>query len=354
MAIHSLCGGIFWLAYLAGFLVLKFSIVLPTYNRANMLPSALETLQFQTFKDFEVLIIDDGSTDRTPEIIGKWTIDPRFKYHRLPKNIGNMACRNLALEMAVGEWITNIDSDDFWLPNRLERFNAFIGANPGAEFVFSNGYLLRFDRIVGHAFPPDMPLMDGRVPGHYAVGMDDLPYLTTNLAIKRSLYQKYGNYRDDMMILDNELYARMLRDGVQVGIIRESLALRRVHDGQVTHNWIEEYPEAIEALTVSGVSSAVFLAKQKKLILDIAGYFLKNLQPKESRSFLVGKLGASGKRTSIYWKTFTPVWLLKALKGLRAAYLKLRYHTFWASKDFQHAYFRIQHLLVEEKNRMAL
>src|SRR5687767_9573708 len=103
----------------------KFSIILPTYNRAHMIGGALETVRRQTFGDYEVLIVDDGSTDGTPRMIQEWLKDRRLRYHRLEKNIGNMHCRNLALGMARGEWITNIDSDDFWVPERLEEFVRF-------------------------------------------------------------------------------------------------------------------------------------------------------------------------------------------------------------------------------------
>ena len=89
------------------------------------------------------------SVDDTPEMIKSWTKDPRFKYTRVPKNIGNMACRNMALEMASGTWITNIDSDDFWTLDRLEKFAAFFKARPKAGFVFSDGWLHRYDRLIG-------------------------------------------------------------------------------------------------------------------------------------------------------------------------------------------------------------
>ena len=114
-----------------------FSIVLPTYNRAHMLPGALSTVLRQTCGDYEVLIVDDGSMDETPEMIKEWTKDKRFKYTRVPKNIGNMACRNMALEMAAGTWVTNIDSDDFWTLDRLEKFSEFFKNWTGTRILHS-------------------------------------------------------------------------------------------------------------------------------------------------------------------------------------------------------------------------
>src|SRR3954464_12037218 len=106
-----------------------FSIIVPTYNRAHMLPGALETVKRQTFQDYEVVIVDDGSSDGTPELIKEWTKDPRFKYQWV-EHIGNRACRNLALQKSTGTWITNIDSDDYWTLDRLDAFAAYIRAHP--------------------------------------------------------------------------------------------------------------------------------------------------------------------------------------------------------------------------------
>jgi glycosyltransferase involved in cell wall biosynthesis len=325
-----------------------FSIVLPTYNRARMLPGALRTVKDQTFQDYEVLIVDDGSVDETPRMIQEWTRDPRFKYKRLEKNIGNMHCRNLAIGMATGQWITNIDSDDFWTLDRLERFADFFRAHPKAGFVFSNGYLHRYGRIIGTAFDSSRPLPQGKVPGHYAVGEEFLPYLTTNLAIPRALYQKYGQYRKDMVILDNELYARMLADDVEVGVIPQPLAVRRIHEGQVTHKWIEEYPEAVEALKAAGASPEVLAVEKEKLVYEVANYLWRSLKPKPARDFMLEHLGEKAKSSCLYKKTFLPGFALSLAKQARKAYLMARHNRLWASPEVRAVYELIDPLIRAE------
>ena len=326
-----------------------FSIVLPTYNRAAMLAGALSTVQRQTFRDFELLIVDDGSTDQTPEMIRPWLDDRRFRYHRLEKNIGNMYCRNLALDMAVGAWITNIDSDDFWLLNRLQVFAEYFQAHPRAGFVFSNGYLYRYGRIIGRAFAPDRIIAEGKVPGHYAVGEEYLPYLTTNLAIPRALYQKYGHYHKDIVILDNELYARMLADGVEVGVIREPLAVRRIHEGQVTHRWIEEYPEAVAALEAAAAPADVLAREKEKLVHELASYLWKSLQPRRAREFMLRELGEKARALSLYRKTHLPVFFLSWVKEWRRRYLMMRHHPVWADAQLREVYTLIDPLVAQER-----
>jgi glycosyltransferase involved in cell wall biosynthesis len=259
-----------------------------------------------------------------------------------------MYCRNLALGAASGEWITNIDSDDFWMPDRLEQFVRYIGEHPNVGFVFSNGYLYRYGRLIGRAFNPDRPIREGKVPGYYAVGEEYLPYLTTNLAIPRALYEKYGHYRKDMVILDNELYARMLQDGVEVGVIRKPLAVRRIHGGQVTHKWIEEYPEAVEALKAGQAPAYVFEVEKQKLVFEIANYLWRSLQPAEARSFLRKELGDKARFSWLYWMTLIPLPALSLARVLRHAYLMFRYSPRWASEEFQEVYRLIDPILEKE------
>jgi hypothetical protein len=329
-----------------------FSIVLPTYNRAHMLPGALATVAGQTFGDYEVLIVDDGSVDETPEMIKEWCKDKRFKYTRVPKNIGNMACRNMALEMATGKWITNIDSDDFWTLDRLQKFAEFFKARPKAGFVFSDGWLHRYDRLIGTAFPPGMKVPEGTVPGHYAVGEEFLPYLTTNLAIPRALYQKYGHYRSDMIILDNELYARMLADGVEVGVIYERLAVRRIHEGQVTHKWLEEYPEGMAALVAGGTPPDILEAEKRKIVREIASYLVKNLQPEKAREFMLKELGDEAKAMPVYKATMFPAPLLSLAKEARKAWLIARHSRALASAEERAVYGLIDPLIDAENARL--
>ena len=98
------------------------SVIIPTYNRAKLLPRAIKSVLNQTFKDFEVIIVDDGSTDNTEEVINEFQKhDKRIKYIRHEKNKGAAAARNTGIKIAQGEYIAFQDSDDEWLPEKLEK-----------------------------------------------------------------------------------------------------------------------------------------------------------------------------------------------------------------------------------------
>jgi len=96
------------------------SVVIPTYNREATLPSTIESVLQQTFDDFEILVVDDGSTDNTPKIVNR-IVDDRVCFHSHIRNKGGSAARNTGIEQAAGEYIAFLDSDDEWLPSKLEE-----------------------------------------------------------------------------------------------------------------------------------------------------------------------------------------------------------------------------------------
>lgn len=96
------------------------SVVIPTYNRAHVLRRAIDSVLAQTFVDFEVLVIDDGSDDDTERVVADYT-DQRIKFHRLAENSGVSAARNFGMRLARGEFIAFLDSDDEFLPTKIEK-----------------------------------------------------------------------------------------------------------------------------------------------------------------------------------------------------------------------------------------
>jgi glycosyltransferase involved in cell wall biosynthesis len=118
-----------------------FSIIIPTYNRASTLGATLGSLQMQLFKDFEVLVVDDGSTDATAAVVAPFLEDERFHY--LPKqNEERAIARNWGIAHARGAYLSFLDSDDGYYPHCLQEAGAFLQAQPEAQF-FHLGYEIR-------------------------------------------------------------------------------------------------------------------------------------------------------------------------------------------------------------------
>ena len=113
------------------------SIITPTYNAEKFITETLKSVQNQTYQNWEMILVDDASTDKTIKIISDFAEkDSRIKLFKLEKNSGNGFSRNVALEKAVGKYIAYLDADDLWFPNKLEKQIAFLKEN-NSHFTFS-------------------------------------------------------------------------------------------------------------------------------------------------------------------------------------------------------------------------
>lgn len=110
----------------------RVSVVIPAFNQARFLPAAIESVLSQTYRDREVLVVDDGSTDETPEVIGRYGGAVRGIHQA---NTGLAAARNAGTRHAVGEFIALLASDDVWMPGFLEHMMSVAARHPDAGLV---------------------------------------------------------------------------------------------------------------------------------------------------------------------------------------------------------------------------
>src|SRR5258705_5279593 len=115
------------------------SIVLPTYNRAGLILETIESVRQQTYSNWELLIIDEGSLDNTEELVRQLN-DDRIKYFKLSVRINVTATRGEGVARSKGELIAFIDSDDLWDETKLEKQVAAFNKYPDAGFCLTGGY----------------------------------------------------------------------------------------------------------------------------------------------------------------------------------------------------------------------
>lgn len=113
------------------------SVITPTYNCGRFIAETIRSVISQSYADWEMIIVDDMSTDDTREVVERFN-DPRIRYIRLERNSGAAVARNRALREARGSWIAFLDSDDLWLPEKLERQLRFMTEH-GYAFTY-HGY----------------------------------------------------------------------------------------------------------------------------------------------------------------------------------------------------------------------
>lgn len=120
------------------------SIIMPSYNTAKFISETIESVLAQTYTDWELIIVDDCSTDNTGEVVESFLPDNRIKYIKNEKNSGAAVSRNRALCEAKGKWIAFLDSDDVWLPEKLEKQIAFMEKN---DYHFSYTNYIEIDEF---------------------------------------------------------------------------------------------------------------------------------------------------------------------------------------------------------------
>lgn len=201
----------------------KVSVVMAAYNAQRYIREAIESILSQTFGNFEFLIVNDGSTDSTGEILQQYN-DPRIRViHQ--SNQGCISARQLAISKAIGKYIAIMDADDISLPRRLEKTIAYLDEHPEVILVGS-ACIIRSDETGSETiFEP--PTED------YALRKCLLrcaPFVDPANVIRKDAFEKAGGYKVDHGF-DYELYSRLAKFGKLAGI-QEPLVIIRRHDGQ--------------------------------------------------------------------------------------------------------------------------
>ena len=128
------------------------SVIVPTYNRAELLPEAVRSILGQTYEGFELIVVDDGSTDATGDVVAGFS-DPRIRYIRRARQGGISAAMNAGIAEARAELIARLDSDDVWLPEFLAEQTAALADAPEAGFVYARATPMN---AAGEVIPGDV------------------------------------------------------------------------------------------------------------------------------------------------------------------------------------------------------
>jgi glycosyltransferase involved in cell wall biosynthesis len=180
-----------------------FSIVCPVYNKRLLLRATVESALAQSFAGFELILIDDGSTDGSLEVVSN-IADPRLRVLR-QANCGASAARNAGMAAARYDWIAFLDADDLWRPAHLEELDRIRQRHPEAG-------------LIGTAFVRGKaPVTEGEgeirlVPYFEEVGLGRSPFWTSSAAVRRDVARAVGGFNDDPIGQDSEYWARVAFD----------------------------------------------------------------------------------------------------------------------------------------------
>ena len=209
----------------------KVSVITVTYNRSDFIREAMDSIIAQSFKDWELIIVDDASTDNTKEIVDEYIKKgQRISYYRNDKNLGIAKTRNRGLELAKGEYIAPLDSDDIWLDiNKLRKQVEFLDINK--DYCMLGGGIMRIDAESKPIKKVLFPVYDSLIR---KIILQFNPFPQSTLLYRKSVALACGGYSDAFKICDD--YDLWLKMGLKAKFtnIPQVLAGYRVHGGNIT------------------------------------------------------------------------------------------------------------------------
>lgn len=238
------------------------SVLIPTYNRAGVLPRALQSVLRQSFEDFEVVVVDDGSIDDTRQVLGK-IADPRIRTGGFDRNRGIGAARHEGVARSRGRLIAFLDSDDCWKPDKLGKVVAAFDRHSAVDLVFSDyedinhirstterGFVQAaewLEHLVVRPLADCWWMIESGAAEALLLGNFVGP--TSVVAARRTLFDRVGNFRDDLSgPEDFEFWWRATILGARIAYTNEALVERHKDRDSITAAKRAFAPQRLRAL----------------------------------------------------------------------------------------------------------
>ena len=227
----------------------KVSVVLPTYNNAQYLYKAIDSVFTQSFTDFEIIVIDDASTDNTADILSAFK-DNRLRVITNPNNLGVASSLNKGLKLAKGKYIARMDGDDISLANRFALQVAFLDSHPDVGVVGGQRHYIDENSKV-YPCPIQVATFHSMIVWRVFLGAS---FWHPTTMIRKELFDSFGGYNKDFHYgSDLELWIRLLYK-TQFANLAVPILLYRVHSDTITHRWKDMPPSPpIRSETASNI-----------------------------------------------------------------------------------------------------
>jgi glycosyltransferase involved in cell wall biosynthesis len=211
----------------------RVSVIIPVYNRAHLVNRAIESVLNQTYQDFELIVVDDGSTDNTAEVVHS-VRDERIKYVRHQSNRGPSAARNTGIRAASGELIGFLDSDDEWLPEKLQRqVDKFDSASANVGLVYG-GYVVidnEKKKTIREVYPKKRGYMFKEM-----LKMAGPPDYVSMTLVRRECFEKVGLFDEGMRFVEDwDMWVRIAAQ-YKFDFVGEMVAKYYVSQHQLTRD----------------------------------------------------------------------------------------------------------------------
>jgi len=201
------------------------SVIVPAYNAAPYLAETLESALHQSFRPFEIIVVDDGSTDTTRAVAEAYR--NRGVVVLSQSNSGAASARNRALSIARGRLIALLDSDDLWQPDCLQTMVTFLDRNPEVSIAFCDSLFFGESKFAGRSYqevyPPSPPITFAKVAGHVS-------HVCLDAILRREVFDRIGMFDAELRAVEDfDLWLRALHAGCRIEPIARVLVHYRRH-----------------------------------------------------------------------------------------------------------------------------
>jgi len=211
----------------------QVSVIIPTFNRAELLPIAIRSVLNQTFQDFEILIVDDGSSNTTPAVVKSFD-DDRIHYIRHPKPRGGAAARNTGIAYCQAEYVAFLDDDDEWYPHKLERqMDVMRKSAPEIAAVYSGYFAVEraTGRVCGQMTPKSKGDLSSELLASNPIGG------TSCMLVRKDCLKKVGGFDEKLpSFQDYDLWIRISQE-FRFDYVEEPMLNYYVHPNKVWTNF---------------------------------------------------------------------------------------------------------------------
>jgi glycosyltransferase involved in cell wall biosynthesis len=219
----------------------RITALIPTYNSERYIRDTVDSVLAQTYPVHEVIVVDDGSTDRTQEVLASY--GDRIRYIR-QANAGPPVARNTGLAHATGDWIALLDSDDLWVPKKLESQMDYIERHPSCGLVYTDMKTFDDAGIIEESvkITRNLKLPSGNIfPEMFAETL----FQTSAVLIRKSCIDAVGGFDTELRMGDDyELFLRISRH-YELGYVDEPVVLYRQHATQGTRTWGKQLQQGV-------------------------------------------------------------------------------------------------------------
>jgi glycosyltransferase involved in cell wall biosynthesis len=307
------------------------SIIIPTYNSDKYICEAIDSILCQTYKDYEIIVIDDGSTDNTRIIIANHYPTVRYFYS---SNRGVSSARNIGISKARGEFIAFLDADDLWAPEKLDKQVKLFWSKPELGLVFTEHSLFNETGVVKIGADKRRRLMHGNIVRNVFLNS----YVATpTVMVRKHVFDRVGLFEEELIVAEDDNMWMRIAMVYPIELIDDSLALIRIVEGSLSRgksyrNLIPAVKKHIELIInkyptiYKCLGNSIIKKKYSQICFMEAYLYFQQCKYLESRTgFIKSFIYCPLKIGSLLYllSTYFPHWIIEKIKKTKRSLVKI-------------------------------